>query len=647
MVSTNSRGEVLVDFEFAATRKRDLFKKAAVRLPCEAGAISRVRNWSDASGKFRIQAALLSVGETTVSLRMLDMSEVEIETARLSDIDQRFSSSLEKRAGPAAAPRPAELPVEEFSGADGALFGAMGGTIERAAIIPDPLPAYLKLTQGGVGFGVDNFFDRVGAVLPIGGPDAWLLTAVVNGQPGGPLPTRLLWASLARQKIEGRQLLLPGERVLDYHAPSHRLLTYFETDQSGLAQAAAVLALWEVLPSDKQVKPVVRWNVATDDRPRTPWARLIDGNTVLHRYKGHEFVAWDVREKRVRYRVNQESFFAPDPALSGGRKYLLIPDDKQVRMIASASGEVVSLLPVTGGAAAVALSEDGRRAAVLGSNTLSVWDLTSASNPPEEYQAEAIGTPFRATMQWVGDDRLMVDDGHTQLSLFSLKHKLVLWSYEFDMSAIQSAGFDGSRLRDIVDRHLVYAAAIRDGQQQGLAVGAVRLPGPHVDEAAAALDPDTLMVMKPGSAVKLDVRAGGDTARITSALTKKIEANGWRIDPGAAAVMTAEMKRGETQQVTYRMFGSGGNQSASVTPHISSLQIEIGGQVAWQSGTSTGAPPMISLREGQTAQSEVDQWQRPQPEFFETVNIPWRILDPAKRKGVGVTQVTTRGLVVQ
>lgn len=643
VVDTNPRGEVLAEFEFAGGPKRQVFKKNEVRFPYEADALSKGRQWSDASGKFRIRAALLAISGDRVTLRKQDMSELEVPISKLSDTDQRFIKSLEKEAGPGGGRAPQPPAVEQFAVGQGSHSWGVspGNETQRASLAPDPLPGYLKLTQGGLGFPTDDFADRIGAVLPIGGPDAWLLAAVED--PRQERPTRLIWVSLKRQKIEGKQLLPPGEIVLDYHAPSHRLLTYALLKGAGDPWGSPVLTLWEVLPTDKQVNPIVRWNANPDkDRPHTPWARLVDGDTVVHRWKSHDLAIWDSKGKQMRYQTNQEAFFAPSPTLSGGRKYLFIPEDKQVRILESATGQPVGALPVDDGAAAVAVSEDGRQAAVLGRSTLTVWDLTQADTEPQRYQAEAIGTPFQTTLSWLGEQRLMAEAG-VGLVLFSLPHELALWSYEFDMSAIGK--FDGRRVREIVAGHLVYAASVQAGMQRGLAVGAVTLPGPKVEEIASSLDRQSLMVIKRGTPVRLEVSAGGDTARVTEVLTREIQANGWEIRPTAAAVVIAEMKRGETQQVTYRKFGGGDEQTATVTPFISAVRVEVGGKTAWQASTSTGAPLSVRLKEGQTAQGEVDRWQHPDVEFFDRVDMPEEILDPTKKDGVGTTQVTNRGLI--
>ena len=134
------------------------------------------------------------------------------------------------------------------------------------------------------------------------------------------------------------------------------------------------------------------------------------------------------------------------------------------------------------------------------------------------------------------------------------------------------------------------------------------------------------------------------------ALEEKIQKNGWVLRDGAKVTITATMGQSETQTVTYGsgFFGRSQNsETVSVTPFYSSLVIKVGEVVAWQNGTSTGAAPTIWLREGQTAQGEINKWQNPHPEFFDHVVIPDKIIDPAKRNGLGTTEVTNRGLIVK
>jgi hypothetical protein len=652
VIEVDKRGNVGAEYEFAGRPHRQAFKAAEVRAAFESGAMARGRMWSDTSGKFRVKAALLKINEDdSVTIRKDDMSELKIPLKNLSEGDNKYIKTFKKEAAAvAAAAGPTPPPLEDFSGGAFGSFGVpfAGSGAKQEPLAADPLPAYLKMKQGGVAFPLEEFFDKLGAVLPLGGPDSWILAALESSNPSKPVPTRLLWASIAKQKVEGRQLLPGGEMVLDYHPPTRRLLTYAAIKEEGRGGwGIPALTLWEVSPSDKEVKPIVRWK-AGDDRPHDPWARIIDGNLVVQRFEKQEYVCWDTSAKQVKYRLNQESFFAPLATLSGGRKYLFLPEDKGVRVIESATGKLLVALEAPNGASGVALSEDGRRLAVLEDYVLAVHDLTDPSSEPQRYQADAIGTPFSADLYWVGEYRVMCDKGAFGQVLFSLDKNIALWNYHFDGSAVREHGT--RRLREIVDQHLVYAASVGSGQQRGLAVGAVQLPGPKVEEVAAATDPDSLLIMKPGSEVRIQVSTGQHDAKVRDALLAQIEKIGWVHSESAEAVFVAEMKRGEQQNVTYTKGGFGrseSSESVSVTPFVSSLVLKLGDKVLWQSGTSTGAPPVLFLRDGQTAQGEVNKWQNPDPDFFSRVKIPDKLIDPDKRNGLGTTDVTNRGLIAK
>jgi hypothetical protein len=636
VIATNARGEVLAEYEFITGRPQQrAFKAAEVRAAYESGALARGRTWSDTSGSFKVKAALIELNEDSVLLRKEDMNEVKVPIEKLSAADKSYLKRLEKELGPIAAKA---VEVEEFT--EGAQFNSQAWLqTERVAITPDPIPQDLKLKQGGVVLQMAHLSDKLGAILPLGGPDAMLLAAVEYGGE----PTRLIWASLDKQRVNGEQKLPEDEVVMDYHSPSHRLLTWSLVKSQQNPAGEASLTLWDVQASDKQPKAVVRWNAKA---PWTvdPWARLLDGDTVLHRQAKQEYVVWDAKAKELRYRLKQESFFGAPAALSGGRKYLVLPEDSRIRVLEAATGKLMCTLPADGGSSGVAVSPDGVRLAVLNRNTLTVWDLTNATAPPEVHQAEAIGTPFSADLDWSSQDTIAVSNSlHRDLTLFSLKLKIALWRYEFDWNAVRDD--KGRRLRDIVDGHLVYAASVSRGLQNSLAVGAVALPGPRVNEVAATTTRESLLVIKPGSGVRLEVNAGEHQARVEAALTKQIADNGWVLQPDASNVLSAEMKLGETQSVTYTSRRTGEEFPVSITPHVASLVLKVGSNVAWQSGTSAGLSPFMFLGPGQTAQEEADKRNRPRPEFFETVDMPDSLLDPTKRNGLGVTQVTNRGLV--
>jgi len=640
VISTNPRGQVMAEYTWGngGHTRRDTFSPQEVRFAYESGALARGRTWADPSGKFKVKAAILGIEGEVVRLRKQDMTELNVPIAKLSDTDKAFLKKMEKQLGPIA---PKEVEIEQFE--EPLAYGAQAWLQEsRVALSPDPLPSSIKLKQGGIVIPMANFWDRLGNVVTYGGPDAGLLAVVVDGQTGGSNPSRLVWASLSKQKVIGYQSLPTGEDVLDYHEASRRLLTCSQADGGRSIFSDMTLTLWDVGPADKQPKAVVRWRVGAKGYDGN-WARLIDGDTVLHRRERQEYVVWDAKGKQLRYVLPQESFFSAGAVLSGGRRYLVLPEDKRVRILEAASGKLICSLPAPSGSSAVAVSPDGTKLAVLDRNKITVWDLTSADAAPEVHPAESIGTPFSADLAWVSADTVAVSDHFSNLVLFSLKMKMPLWNYQFDMNAVRE--WPGQRLREILDGHLVYVASVGwKGSNQSLAVGAVSLPGPKVNEVAAATPRQSLLIMQRGAEVSLNVTAGDHQAEVEAALAKQIEQNGWVLRPGAANVLTAEMKQGETQNITYTR-GDGATQSVSITPYISSLRLKVGDADAWQSSTQSGAPSIIHLRDGETAQGEADKWNRPNPQFFSSVSIPESILDPKRKNGLGTTYVTNRGLI--
>lgn len=650
VVQTNPRGDVMADFAFGGIPKRDVFKAALVRYAYEADALARARTWSDPSGTFKVKAAPVAFVEDAILLRKEDKSELKVPIAKLSPADQEFLKRLKKDLGPSASRPPKPGVPETFDSGKGqsswASWGGAGATL-RSVVEPDPLPAFVKLKQGGVAFPNIDFFDRLGAVLPLGGPKGWILASVENTKPTFENPQRLLWVSLVNQKVENQQLLPPGEVLLDYHPPTRQLLTYTTVNESGefeYVNGVRTLTLWKAAPTDASVTLVSRWFADPKEVNLVePWGRILDATTVLHRWKKNEYIAWDVANKQAKYRLSQESFFAPEAQLSGGRRYLVLPEDKQVQIIEALTGQLVSSYPAPNGSSAAGISEDGTRLAVLDRNSLAVWDLASRDSEPQHYQAEAIGTPFTATLEWLTNDRIMVSSGWSDLVMFSLPHKISLWNYKFDSKAIPEKG--DRRVRAILDGHLVYAATVDAGQYGGLAVGAVQLPGPKVEEEAARFDPESILLIKPGVELAVNIQCGENNQRVYEAVQKIATANGWVLNQNAPLTIYCEMKHGEQQTVTYQSFRTGASQSVTFAPFISNFRILRGEEVAWEQGTSTGAPPVMRLDQNQSAQTEVDRWQRPNVEFFEQLEVPGKILDPKRRNGLGSTRVTNRGLV--
>ena len=374
------------------------------------------------------------------------------------------------------------------------------------------------------------------------------------------------------------------------------------------------------------------------------WRGLADGNTVIHQWERQEIVAWDIASKRMRYRIVRNLNNSVPPVLSGGRKYLFVPDEDSVRIHDSLTGRVLSVLPTGHAVYSLALTDDGSRLATAGKGVVQVWDLTDASTPPQEYPGRAIGGSL---FRWQDNERLWTRGPSNRMCLYSLKHGAVLWSFQFRTILGSHVG----HAYDVVRDHAAYTAKQQGLGNKDMFIGATAIPGPEVDKADASFasfQPESAAIVKPGSKVRIVVDAGEHNARVQAALERKVQENGWVLDPKSTTVLTATMGREKPQQISY-YSGNELVETVTVTRHFSKVKLEHEGEFLLSWGTGDRAPKeRYWLEGGETVQGQIDAASQPNLEFFGQFRLPKTIDDPRKVQapGVGTTGFTSQGLRV-
>lgn len=53
------------------------------------------------------------------------------------------------------------------------------------------------------------------------------------------------------------------------------------------------------------------------------------------------------------------------------------------------------------------------------------------------------------------------------------------------------------------------------------------------------------------------------------------------------------------------------------------------------------------MSQGESAQAKADAMQQPNPELFSSVDIPEKIFDPSKKKGLGASLISASGLTTR
>lgn len=640
-VLETNRTHANVEYSFAGATQQRVYPKEKLRYAWEAKALTPLRMWSDASGSFKVSAVVTefdSEAQTVTLFRPDEDQSVTLPITKLSESDQRRIETLMKSA-PARAPVLPEL--TNFT-VTNSMKVAWGSSTTLADIQPDPPKIAVGVPMGGAGFYRNTFHEYLAGLFPIGSSAGWVVAGTEGT--GEEIPSRLVWATLSDGKIQKQQPIPDDQALVAVDPGNQHVLTYGEKDESG----KSTLTIWKASPKSDAAKPIVRW---VSEAPGgfswpTSWADFVSPTRVIHQWNRQGYVVWDFVKQESVYSIDQESFFGAKAVLSPGRHYLAVPEDKRVRILDSDDGRTLAALPIEGGSTSgVAFSTDGSRLAIMTRNELAIWTLGSSSDP-ERVRCDLVGSPFAKSLAWV-DENLLLVGGEV---LFDIRLALPVWRYSPNSFEVKRDSF-GSRTISVAGGKYCYSVNVRQGGKYGgIVVGAVELPGPMVKDIVDNIDPEKLYAIRGGDPVSLSVNCGQFSAQVQSALEQEIRENGWVLRSDAPFVVEASMGRGKQQSITYENQRTGQRQTASVVPYTGSLTLRRAGDTAegsrplWQSGSSTGLSPMMFLSEGETAQQKANEQQRPDPGFFERVDIPEKIFDQRYSTGFGSSTIDSRGL---
>lgn len=682
VIEVNRARNVLCEYTSPFGLKRDWFTPNNIRRPYERDSLCRARMWKDTEGKFSVIAVALRVDDTKVVLRTEDSEKVEVPLEKLSTIDRAFLKRLIKATGGYTATGSHRGDTVTFDASS--VVEVQPSSSAHLSLAPDPLRSSLTLSEGGSAFEVGNAFDKIGAIIPLGGSDQWLLASLESsaGSEKSKLPTRLMWVSVKKSKMSRMHPLSPGVRLKDYYAPLKLALTHDPHSPK------PVLSLWKSEPGIEHGKLILSWygSEITQRTSDASWARFASDRIVVFRDSKRNLIAWDFRDRKGVWSTVQESAGAPAPQLTAGRRYLLVPESNRLRVIDPIAGQELQTIPVDGEIHSLSIADDGHHVVALLESSLIGLDLSS----PDELKRVDVGSldlPKTTTVQWLNQDVICLSTTDKEMLLFSLDRGIPLWRYEVDGGAsYRNQGDD--RVRRTLGSHLVYAATATakkgNRTQRGIAVGAVKLPGEDASGFVKYLERDELVVFEGDQSVRIEVDALQDADAIRQTMTEQVEANGWTIDENSPNVVLAKLEKLPPIQVQYRTSGSGGLfppitppritpprigipgssrgtppsswpfgsgqreapkiMTASVQPFLSSITLSIDGQPAWIAHSSVGVPTSMILREGDSLQERIDATQSPDVEFFRERDIPEAIINPAFREGLGTSLITNRGL---
>jgi WD40 repeat protein len=674
-LKANGGAKIQYDFdnsqeEVAADRIRPLEGAAP---PALAKPTAEERTWTDATGKFKIQAQFVKQDGDQIELLRTDGKTIKLPFEKLSPADKEYvkkqttdsdpdnpfkveedSDSPFKAASPSARPKmPAkgERPNDPFSNADESQLKitpikAGGGSeliIEAPSSFgysPDPAPASsfsgpnrgLMLSSPAQQDASHNaFWDHIKGVI-FDESKQRAIVAHMSEQPGQAKKTRIERLDLAKGESLGAVDSIVNFIPVDFDPVTQLILGRSDNFHHGTKDR---LDIWEL--GDNELKHRVSFKPYAGGQgggwKDVSWARFVGASHIGTLGADNRFILWETKNLKQVYAATL--WAGCEPALSGTGKYLAVITKDGAYVLETLSGNVVAKLAGQPGYfPKLSFSPDGKKLACASNDRLIVWDMTSGQIASEVYYPK----PSQVEeVLWPAEGGVILSAGN-QLRLIDLDKKVVLWTYQTG----EATQMFGGRLWSVVNAH---GAA-------GKSLVHVQIPDAKAKEMQASLSGKDLLALKPGTAVGVFINVAlsePDRVRIYDHILAQLKEAGITLDQNSPISIEAATEQGKTESVNYRSFGSPrffgpGGETANVTQTISRITIREKGKILWEAKQIAGAPHMINQKEGQSLQQAISAATGPNANYFLSLLMPKQLARHPDNGTYGSSTLTPQGL---
>ncbi|MDR1959293.1 MAG: hypothetical protein LBQ54_09690 [Planctomycetaceae bacterium] len=298
-------------------------------------------------------------------------------------------------------------------------------------------------------------------------------------------------------------------------------------------------------------------------------------------------------------------------AFSPNRKYFLLAKDNRVFLYETLTGNPVGqIADLSSGAVGgkLAIADDGKKLSLWDNNQMTLWNLATGQ---KVLSFTVIGW---GSHQWLTPKYILAGEQVIDASL-----GCTIWKYTM-RGPRNGTVWGGGYWYQVINRST-------------LQIQSVKIPHNSAIESFAKIPDNKRYAVQPGSAVSLVIEPSVDKDRekIEKGVREKILSYGWKITDSAPVRVVLSIKTEKEEKVSYGRFRfGGGNLEVTVTPRTSLMKIERDGKILWQSHVTRGAPGSINLDDlgGKSAQQVVNEQSGADYGWFTRVPIPKTIVDP-------------------
>ncbi len=623
------------------------------------GAFGTSRKWRDSAGKFSIDASMEHASSTEVKLKKADGKIVTVPLSKLSEADRMF--------------------VESFLEAEAAFGGSeednpfAGGDDAESS-----MPATKAKSPGSKSDIAGSDFDSIPKVTfssnrakPINfdySTPFW--NVEVNSLPTSPaLPDSITNVPLSKDFFDKLQLQVSRESPVGFvsiyrtgRSESENysrlgMLRFPDGDPVALGQSSLPWKILGVAPNGKSVA-LVRdegWDKGNDvaiidmegDQaiPRFQfvagggswdelhWGSFLDHDRFVIISQKHVLKVWNLKEKTVQMQgATSNCLYA---ASNANNSLLAFPAAGRVALVDSESFKQVGLIVCERSEMpTVAFSPDGKKLATFLPFVVSIYSM----NDGQLIRSIAVGREqVGLAIDWIGEDHVIIDK---QL-VVDTKRGFPVWNYQCNHPRAVS----GNRIY-----------VIQAGKQPSIL--GLALPHDAAARAAERMSPDSILAVKKGSTVALSTNLQGlspqEQEQSKNAIQTKLVNLGFKISSSASIQYHLSLAQGDVQEEEYGEsntpfpvpFGRVTGPTTKVTfrPWYHTLLVTVDGQEVFRSVQTVASPGSVQLKEGETIQQAVNRHVQPSARFFESMSLPFEIVQPKYRNGLGESRITEQGI---
>ncbi len=614
------------------------------------------RQWSDATGKFKITASFLERKGDSVILEKEDGKKLTIKIEKLSVADQAFLEGLE------AANPFSEMSEEEAgaskttssnsdNSADGDKVPPAGkfdwSDIEQIEILGGDRWEIPQPEMPGLGFEPKKVpLPKKGHFFEGMQPLALNLSSkkvAIGYLTGFSLPTpvaRLVMGDLETGKMVSSDTVEANMKPLCLlNDGATVLMVGFDEKGEGADHVQSWKLKGKKIERGDLWVPFANDTTNSEERRRGRSERevgyvafgvpLADDLVLMCSNSGH-MACFDIKTRVPKWHV----LLGEPPAIgyNADNSLMSFINGKQLVVMKTATGEIVGQISIEDKGhipwPKVAFSPSGKRIA------MAAWDRVFILDVEKKEWIQELSFPGTN----VGNAFAFPDDEYV---LFDNK-VLIHWPTRIQLWTIQ-------------DAHVASVAGewafLGCNTDSGGILFPTKLPtSKAISTLEAAQKQSDLFVVRPGSEMSIDVTGVPQQykAKVSAGLEKAIQKIGCKVNPNAAVKVLASISGPKQEAVSYHMSGS-----HVVQTYQSRIVLQYNGQDAWATG-GTNIPGMVMLSQGETMESYLAKASTtPNLAVFEGVTLPQYLQKPAPKgpnnqpqpfNTIGSSKLTANGL---